>query len=72
MQHDYRRHHHFWHATQDCVAPYVDHICQDLVIARNPQFITCSVIGHLTADNGGPVVRVFHRRQAIGSSLSHS
>ena len=46
--------------------------CQDLVIARNPQFITCSVIGHLTVDNGGPVVHVFHKRQAIGSSLSHS
>ena len=46
-------------------------VCQDLVIARNPQFITCSVIGHLTVDNGGPVVRVFHRGQAIGSSWSH-
>jgi len=30
------------------------------------------MIGHLTLDNGGPVVRVFHRRQAIGSRLSHS
>ena len=33
-------------------------VCQDLVIASYPQFITCSVIGHLTVDNGR-VVRLF-------------
>ena len=36
----------------------VHNSCQDLVIARNPQFITCSVISHLTVDDGR-VVRLF-------------